>query len=339
MAKTPKPAFVDTQEDPQRPLLSVGFLLLPHFTLSPFAAFIDTLRLAADEGDQSRQINCRWTLMGTSLSAIDSSCGVTVEPWENLRDPEQFDYIVVVGGLLHQGPVVSDAVVDYLQRAAHKHVTLVGLCTGSFALIRTGLMKGRRCCVSWFHYQDLVKHCSDVIPVADQLYIDDGDLITCAGGTAAADLAAALIERHIGRSWACKSLRILGMEQPRPANTPQPQPPAELKVENKHVRKALLIMEQNMSRPLCSDTIANRVSLSKRQLERLFLAETGESLQRTYRNVRLNYGLWLLRHSEHSVTNIAQECGFSDTAHFSRAFRNSFNQKPLDIRQGVGKET
>ena len=91
--------------------------MLPHFTLLPFAGFIDSLRLAADEGDQSRQINCQWTVMGPQLNEVESSCGVSVRPWEVFRDPEDFDYIVVVGGLLHQGNIASEAVIEYLQRA------------------------------------------------------------------------------------------------------------------------------------------------------------------------------------------------------------------------------
>ena len=102
--------------------LAVGFILLPHFTLLPFAAFIDALRLAADEGDQSRQINCQWTVMGETTTEVDASCGVSVRPWEEFRDPGEFDYIVVVGGLLHQGPTVSRKLVAYLQEAASRHV-------------------------------------------------------------------------------------------------------------------------------------------------------------------------------------------------------------------------
>ena len=38
--------------------LSVGFVLLNRFTLMPFAAFVDCLRLAADEGDRGPQVRC-----------------------------------------------------------------------------------------------------------------------------------------------------------------------------------------------------------------------------------------------------------------------------------------
>ena len=312
--------------------LSVGFVLMPSFTLLPFSAFVDALRLAADEGDQSRQINCQWTLMSHTLEAITSSSGVTVQPWETYRDPADFDYVVVVGGLLDNTLKGSQHVIDYLQQVDAAHIPIIGLCTGSFAMIRAGLMDQRRCCVSWFHYKDLTDRYTNVTPIADQLFVDDGDRITCAGGAVAADLAAYIIERHLGQNWARKSMRILVMDSPRPANAPQPQPGGDYQVNNRLVGRALLLMEQNLSRPLSTDEIAARVDISKRQLERLFTNETNESLQKFYRKMRLRYGLWLLQNTERLITDIAQECGFSDTAHFSRAFRVIFDKKPTDYR-------
>lgn len=314
------------------PSLSVGFVLMPSFTLLPFSAFVDALRLAADEGDHSEQINCRWTVMAPNKEKITSSSGVAVQPWETYRDPAEFDYIVVVGGLLPETLYGSQHVIDYLLRADRAHTPIIGLCTGSFAMIRAGLMDNRRCCVSWFHHKDLTDRYTDVTPVADQLFVDEGDRITCAGGAVAADLAAYIIERHLGQSWARKSLRILVMDSPRPASAPQPQPTSDYQVENKWVARALLLMEQNLSRPLATDDIAQRINISKRQLERLFLADTGESLQKFYRKIRLSYALWLLQNTQRSITDIAQECGFADTAHFSRAFRSAFASRPTDYR-------
>ncbi|HIK79731.1 MAG TPA: GlxA family transcriptional regulator, partial [Porticoccaceae bacterium] len=271
-------------------------------------------------------------LMGHSLEAITSSSGVTVQPWETYRDPADFDYVVVVGGLLDNSLQGSQHVIDYLQQVDAAHVPIIGLCTGSFAMIRAGLMDQRRCCVSWFHYKDLTDRYTNVTPIADQLFVDDGDRITCAGGAVAADLAAYIIERHLGQNWARKSMRILVMDSPRPANAPQPQPGGDYQVNNRLVGRALLLMEQNLSRPLSTDEIAARVDISKRQLERLFISETNDSLQKFYRKIRLRYGLWLLQNTKRLITDIAQECGFADTAHFSRAFRAIFDKKPTDYR-------
>ena len=40
------------------PKLRVGFVLAQRFTLTAFAGFVDALRLAADEGDRSRPLEC-----------------------------------------------------------------------------------------------------------------------------------------------------------------------------------------------------------------------------------------------------------------------------------------
>ena len=130
-----------------------------------------------------------------------------------------------------------------------------------------------------------------------------------------------------------KSLHILGIDRARPANTPQPQPTSDdYQVNNRWVKRALLLLEQNISKPLSTEDIASHLNLSKRQLERLFLQETGESIQKLYRNIRLRYGLWLLQNTQRSITDIALECGFADAAHFTRSFRNVFEQKPSEIR-------
>ena len=81
------------------PDIRVGFILSPSFTLLPFAGFVDTLRHAADEGDRSRQVHCRWTILGATLDPVRASCGAEIRPWQTYGDPGAFDYVVIVGGL------------------------------------------------------------------------------------------------------------------------------------------------------------------------------------------------------------------------------------------------
>lgn len=312
--------------------LSVGFILLPHFTLLPFAAFVDCLRLAADEGDSSRQIHVRWSVLGTGKEPVRASCGVEIAPWESFGEPARFDYIAVVGGLLQNEPAADAATVGFLREAATMNVPLIGLCTGPFALIQAGLMRGRRCCVSWYHHRDLVERFPEVTPVADQLFVVDGNRITCAGGMAAADLAAWLIEHHCGRAWAQKSLHIMLIDHARRGSASQPQPLLYDQVHDNRVRRAILLIEQHLNEPLSSSELARRVHVSKRQLERGFQEELGLSPQQFSRQLRLRYGLWLLTHTARSISEIGWECGFADTAHFSRQFKALFGKTPSAAR-------
>ncbi len=50
---------------------------------------------------------------------------------------------------------------------------------------------------------------------------------------------------------------------------------------------------------------------------------------------RLSKAMALLAESQRSVTEIALDCGFADTAHFCRTFRRELGLRPLDLRKAA----
>jgi transcriptional regulator GlxA family with amidase domain len=325
-------AIAEAHAGDRGPRLRIGLIALKNFTLLPFAGFIDVLRLATDDGDFSRQRACCWTVMSSGGGPLRASCGTVVLADSAFRDPREFDYIIVVGGLLHESPQSDRATDNYLQRAADAGVPLVGLCTAVFTLIRLGLMSGRRCCVSWYHYWDLKNTFPDVTPIADRLFVVDGPRITCAGGTGAVDLAAWIVTRHLGRSVADKALHILIADRARPADAPQPHVVVDRQARDPRLEDAVGIIEQNLAQPPSVDDIAERVGLSRRQLERIFRDEFGISPWKYSLGRRLRQAHLLLTRTERSVTDIAHECGFADASHFSRHVRTTFGATPKTVR-------
>src|SRR3546814_16098658 len=75
--------------------------------------------------------------------------GIETTPWEDRGDPSRFDYVVVVGGLLRKGSEPSRATLDFIRAVGKTPTTLVGICTGTFALMRAGALMNHRVCVSW----------------------------------------------------------------------------------------------------------------------------------------------------------------------------------------------
>ena len=312
----------------QRPSLRVGIVLAEHFTLSAFAVFVDHLRLAADEGDRSRPLRVHWSIMSARQEPVTASCGVMLQPTSGLLSPESLDYVVVVGGILHAGPQVDDLTVRYLREVGATRVPLIGICTGSFVLCRAGLMQGRRSCVNWYHYQDFRETFPEQEVVADRLFLADGPRITCAGGAGAAALASHLIERHLGRATAYKASQVLLFDGPREGNEAQPHPPMSESVSEPRVRRALLLMEQNLTRPIAVAAIADELGVSVRQLERLCRDHLGMGPASLYRQLRMRYANWLIENTDRSVTEIAIEAGFADCAHFSRQFKDVYGFSP-----------
>jgi len=326
----------DDLRPPLRPL-SIGFILAHNFTLSAFSLFVDQFRLAADEGDRSRPIRCSWSIMSNRTATIRSSCGLQVNRTSSLLDPRQFDYVVVVGGLLHGGPQLDDETMAYLREAAGRGVPLVGICTGSFILCRAGVMEGRKSCVSWYHYRDFAEEFPDQDVVADQMFIVDGDRITCSGGGGSADLASFLIERHFNHGHALKARQVMLLDGARQGSDVQPHPPLDDaivgSVTDKRVRHALLLMEQRLSDPMPIHELADRLKLSTRHVERLFQDVVGAKPRAVYRTMRLRHARWLLENTHRSITSIAVDTGFSDGAHFSRQFKEMTGFSPREARQ------
>ena len=319
--------------------LRVGIILAEHFTLSAFAVFIDHLRLAADEGDRSRPLHVQWSIMANRQTSVPASCGVLIEPTSGFIEPELLDYVVVVGGILHAGPQVDEATVRYLREVASTNVPLIGICTGSFILCRAGLMKGRRSCVSWYHYQDFLEAFPGHAVVADRLFLADGPRITCAGGAGTAALATHLIEQHLGRAVAQKASQVLLFDRERSGSDAQPHPPLSETVREPRVRRALLLMEQNLTRPVAIAAIADELGVSVRQLERVCREHVGMGPASLYRQLRMRYAHWLVENTDRSVTEIAIEAGFADCAHFSRQFKDAYGLSPSTRRLQPNRPT
>jgi len=87
-------------------------------------------------------------------------------------------------------------------------------------------------------------------------------------------------------------------------------------------------MEGNLEEPLSQTELAQRVSLSTRQLERLFRKYLGATPTRYYLNQRLRRAQQLLLKTTLSILTVGLACGFVSASHFSKCYRECFGKTP-----------
>lgn len=215
----PPPSLPLSYEDgearpPQgKPALTIGIVLLDQFTLAAFAGFVDVLRLAGDHGGRSRQIHTAWRVMSWDGKPRCSSAGLTIEVEAGLPDdPAQFDYIAVCGGNDYSSGRMPEPLRDWLRLAAALRVRLLGICTGTFALAQADVIGPRTVCVHWNVLEAFRERFAQTRAVVDRLFVDEGDLISCAGSTAAIDLGLYLVARHCGRDKAQQAMRHMMLQ-------------------------------------------------------------------------------------------------------------------------------
>lgn len=319
-------------------LLSVGMIPLDRFTLSPFASFLDVIRLAADKGDRSEQRNCSWSVMAPGNSQVTSSCGVTIATDRQPAPPDQFDYIALFGGLLQSYSTLDEETLLYLRKADELNIPFISVCNGTYALLDAGLMKGRKSCISWYHHREYVEAFGEIPLETDHLFLEDGDRISCAGGAGAGDLGLWLVKRHIGERWARKCQRILMLEEARPPTRSQPLPSLSAKVSDPAVRQVVLTIERSLSESITTADLAQAVNMSRRHLERRFRNELKMGVQEFVRDMRLRMAHDLLTNTTQTITEIAYECGFKHHTYFTALFRKKFGFSPKEFREQTAEK-
>src|SRR4029077_6455241 len=150
----------------------------------------------------------------------------TIDPPYTLEDAETADTIIVPAWDVNEP--TSPELCALLQRAHARGVRIASLCTGAFVLAAAGLLDGRAATTHWMYADDLARRYPQVDVQPDVLYIDDGDVLTSAGKTAALDLCIHLVRRDLGAAAANGLARTLGVPAPRGGGQAQfIVPPAE----------------------------------------------------------------------------------------------------------------
>ena len=99
------------------------------------------------------------------------------------------------------------------------------------------------------------------------------------------------------------------------------------------VKRLLKEMELHFLEPFPLERAERCAGLSRYYLSREFHRCTGASIGEYLITLRLTYAKELLRHSDHTVEEIAYLCGMNHVSHFIRLFRDREGVTPLQFRK------
>lgn len=96
------------------------------------------------------------------------------------------------------------------------------------------------------------------------------------------------------------------------------------------IEQLLETLQDNMEKGKVSiNNLAARLAISPCQLNRRVKASTGQTISEYILDIRLDKAKQLLmQFPEITINEIARQCGFADTAHFSHVFRRREGVSP-----------
>jgi transcriptional regulator GlxA family with amidase domain len=304
------------------------FLLLPNFTLLPFAGALDCLRIA---NRMAGSTLFTWRLAGDGGTPVACSAGPAFAVDMDLTETDRDDTIVVCGGI-DVADATSKRVMNWLRRESRRGAAVGGLCTGAHVLAEAGLLDGRRATIHWENQDSFTEDFPDV-KLTKSVFVTDGPRLTAAGGTASIDLMLKLIADAHGEDLAnAVADQLIYSAIRTDADVQRLSVPTRIGVRHPKLAQVIRMMEGATEDPVSPSAMAADVGLSTRQLERLFRRYLGKSPKRYYMDLRLQKARNLLMQTDMSVINVALACGFTSPSHFSKCYRALYHITPYRER-------
>lgn len=308
-------------------MLRVGLLLLPGYALAE-PALVRSLLADSDQAG------------GAPVAPITLCVGDAVLPREggelvrgdlSLADAPAFDLLIVFGGEAtgRSGDGPRGPLVQALTAASE--VMVVG--GAHHGLARHGLLGGLTLALPWHAAQRYLAQNPDH-RYTDRIYVRTGKWWSVAGGVAVVDALLGWLAVRNGTESANALAARWMLPRGRASEERQPVPlgaGAGPAVDPK-VARTVALMEANLEEPLTTDQIAERIGVSRRQLERLFKRYLEAVPSQYYLELRLQRARQLLRATRQSIVQIGLACGFASGPHFSSAYRNRFGMTPREDR-------
>ena len=91
----------------------------------------------------------------------------------------------------------------------------------------------------------------------------------------------------------------------------------------------------SQAKKITSENMAKMLGISVRTLNRRFNIATRRTPQHYLRQIRLEHAKELLKETNLSVAEIAEQTGLNDSSHFSSTFKRFMSVSPSDYREAV----
>ncbi len=307
----------------------IGFLVLEEFTMIAFSSAIEVRRRA--NYSSGRQLYS-WSVFSVDGQPVSCSNGLPSAPMKTYADAGPLDLVLVCGGT-NVTRFVDDRVIALLRRIAHDKVCLGGLCTGTYALVKSGQLDGYTATIHWENISGL-RESHTRVHFVDELFVIDRDRLTYTGGTAPMDLMLTLVGARCGKTLVAQICDQFAHERVRDRKDRQHIPIAtRLGRNHAALAEVAALMEANIEEPLSLDELAHLAGLSQRHVQRMFREALGCTPSQYYLDLRLRRARELLLQTGMSITSITVACGFQSPCHFSKAYRALFGQSPSGERQ------
>lgn len=217
--------------------------------------------------------------------------------------------------------------VEWLRQARRREARVTSICSGAFALAKSGLLDGRECTTHWKLIRELAACTPTARVLENRLFVNDGNVFTSAGEASGIDLALSLIESDHGPELAARVAREMVVYVRRNGESTQRSIYLEYRAHtHPGVHRVQDWIVAHPDRRATHAEMADVAGVSPRHLTRLFKEATGITLKSFAHKVKLEVADKLANNPELTADDIASQCGFQDARQLRRLWTAHFGE-------------
>jgi transcriptional regulator GlxA family with amidase domain len=242
------------------------------------------------------------------------------------------DSVLLACGLKSRS-VRDPALSAWLKNVASGVRRLGAVCVGAFLIAEAGLLNGRTATTHWRFGQEMASRFPRVRVQHDPLWVKDGNIYTSAGISAGIDLALAWVEEDCGAGLAHEAARELVLFLRRPGGQPQLSVSlASQASQMMSIRELQIWIAEHLQAKLSVDDLADRMSMSVRNFERVFTREVGSTPSQYVLQMRVEAARREIERTRKGLKQVASAAGFGNVDVMRRAFVRLLGLTPSRYR-------
>lgn len=228
---------------------------------------------------------------------------------------------IVIPGWRDADEAPPPQLLEWLRAAHARGARLCSICSGVFVLAAAGVLDGQRATTHWRYAERLAQRYPRIAVAPDQLYVDNGQVITAAGSAAGLDMLLHLVRRDHGARIGNQVAQRLVVAPHREGGQAQFVPRPMAAGEQGRLSRLMDWLRSHPAQPHTVASMAERAAMSPRTLQRQFQQATGLGPVEWLIRERVAIVKDLLEQPDVPLARIAERAGFGSEETLRHHFR------------------
>ncbi|KQV59138.1 MULTISPECIES: transcriptional regulator FtrA [unclassified Duganella] len=240
---------------------------------------------------------------------------------------------IVIPGWRDADEKPPEALLTQIRAAHARGARLCTICSGVFILAAAGVLDGLRATTHWRYVERLERRYPRIRALADDLYVDEGQIITSAGSAAGLDMLLHLVRRDYGARVGNMVAQRLVVAPHREGGQAQFLPRPMAHDEQGRLSRLMDWLRSHPAEPHTVASMAERAAMSPRTLQRQFQDATGMGAVDWLSRERVAIAKDLLESPDIALAQVAERAGFGSEESLRHHFRRIASTTPGAYRR------